>query len=313
MGITHFAVLRFFVALVAALGIPLEAFETADKVVGATKQAAKASGAGSFSQQSTPGPRWCKALTLRESPYGVCSGNSTSNSWFPQTFDDGCSRFMILFLLLVITDLAQLLLPKLWISIAGLLPNTTNNRGQQTVAGRDTERIANIKAEVASLEQQHVQLQQQQQQYAPATNFAAYALLQRQIDKIIRAKEACLKQLHEQQQFSNNGKNRMSDNGLWASLVWPILKAALLANIWSIAKPVTCWLLFTAVLGATVELPTAQLAPLDAFGPKLALTFPLAYVICRTCLDSVYGQFDLLRPRIGPNRELQHEPKMHFS
>lgn len=187
---------------------------------------------GSPSAHNRQGPRWCNALNL-EGPVGACSDGSSTYSgrtWLPRGFHDDCGSFMLLLLLLVLADVAELLWPKLWRAAFAVLPPARH----RSFAARDsTECTVNLRAELAALEQQQQQLQQQQQQYTSSADFAAFALLQRQIDKLTRAKEVCLKQLQQQQQQSSLTR---SENGLRTSIVWSVFKPVVLAHGWTIGK-----------------------------------------------------------------------------
>ncbi|KAL8439186.1 hypothetical protein Efla_005437 [Eimeria flavescens] len=239
-------------------------------------------------------PRWCRALQ-REGPFGVCSGSSSSgsSSWFALAAPgDGCSSFVLLLLLLLLADTAERLLPKLWDDVLSLLVSLLRHSKKDNT---EEQLPHSIRAEVCRLEQQEEELQRQLKRSSPSSDFVAFARLQRQVAKVAAAKEACMQQLQQQQHSSSSS----SDSGLWSALLWPILKPMLLANSWALMKPLLCWLLFKGLFGATVEIPTAQLAPLDAFGTHLALIFPFAYIVARICLNAVYRQLAACRARVA--------------
>ncbi|KAL8452478.1 hypothetical protein Emed_001335 [Eimeria media] len=232
-------------------------------------------------------PRGCSGLQL-EGPLGVCSSYSdverkNSNSWGPLSplLLDGCSAFVLLLLLLLLIDTAELLLPTLWSNVFCLLASLRGGARNSDTSGVRTP-------ELHALEQQEQQLQRELKQYNPTSDFVAYARLQRQLAKVAAAKETCMRQQQQQQQ--QNSSSSSSEGGLWTSLLWPIMRPVLLANSWVMMKcqfrgvvavlrctytaakqqqqqqqrPFICWIFFRGILGATVKLPTSQLAPLGS-------------------------------------------------
>ncbi|KAL8438033.1 hypothetical protein ACSSS7_000492 [Eimeria intestinalis] len=235
-------------------------------------------------------PRGCSGLRL-EGPLGVCSsfsdaGGKSSSSWlaFSPPLLDGCSAFVLLVMLLLLMDSAGLLLPTFWSRVFSLLASIRASSSNDGTAGLSAARTPELHA----LEQQEQQLQRELRQYTPSSDFVAYSRLRRQLAKVTAAKESCMRR----QQQQNNSSSDNGEGGLWASLLWPIMKPVLLANSWMLMKPLLCWLLFKGVFGATIDLPTSQLAPLTVFGSHLALTFPFSYLVARICVDAVYGHLD---------------------
>ncbi|KAL8447963.1 hypothetical protein Emag_004161 [Eimeria magna] len=208
-------------------------------------------------------PWGCSGLQL-EGPLGVCSSFSdaarkSSRSWLPLSplLLDGCSAFVLLLLLLLLVDAAELLLPTFWSRVFCLLASI--HRGSRS---GDTASLSAARTpELHALEQEEQRLQRELRQYTPSSDFVAYARLQRQLAKVAAAKEACTRQQLQQQQ-QNSSSSATGEGGLWVSVLWPIMKPVLLAKSWVLMKPLICWLLFKGILGATVELPTSQLAPL---------------------------------------------------
>ncbi|KAL8273987.1 hypothetical protein Esti_002076 [Eimeria stiedai] len=214
------------------------------------------------SPPSNSSPLGCSGLRL-EGPLGVCSSffdaaGKSSSSWLALSplLLDGCSAFVVLLLLLLLVDAAERLLPTFWRRLFCVLASIRRGSGSADTAGLSATRTP----ELHVLEQQEQQLQRQLGQYNPSSDFVAYARLQRQLAKVAAAKDTCMRQQHQQQ---NSSSNANGSGGLWASLLWPIVKRLLLANSWVLMKPLICWLLFKGVVGATVELPTSQLAPLS--------------------------------------------------
>ncbi|OEH78179.1 hypothetical protein cyc_01621 [Cyclospora cayetanensis] len=64
---------------------------------------------------------------------------------------------------------------------------------------------------------------------------------------------------------------------------------------WLLCQPLICWWVLSSVFGATIELPTAQIAPLLPIGEFYQLPFPYAYLICRLFLNEMYRHVALLK------------------
>ncbi|CDJ50808.1 hypothetical protein, conserved [Eimeria brunetti] len=245
-------------------------------------------------EPATRGYRWCAALDL-DSDKGACSSSSSSGSSnvLPQALDDGCFGLVLLLLLLLAADHSGGLLRRVWDPLCCLArrmrfssSDSNTNSSNRFAAAAETEEGRKLLGELASLQQQLVKEQTEQQQLSATAEFAAYARKQRKVDQLASARDSCIEKLQKLQEEQQPQHQRTKKDMLLllqaASQL--LLKPLLKRHGSAAAKLLFCWIIF-ALVDAQVALPTAQLTPLNLLGPRCPVVFPFVFMICRMFLN----------------------------
>ncbi|XP_026190648.1 uncharacterized protein LOC34618598 [Cyclospora cayetanensis] len=246
-------------------------------------------------------PLWCKAFAL-EKAFSVCRGSNCkadNTSVLTQVFQDGACVLLILLMLILVADQVEWLLCQ----VGGPVftwPQGLRGGNRCSNGPGDPDKLLK---ELTSLQHQKLQLQQQQQQFSPTADFAAYTRLQRRIDQLERAKEACSTQLQQQQQQhrQESSTKKLLFGVAYRMALRPLARRAVKVLLipypsyrnsdlsgspgvrmmktskkcgWDraafVSQPLICWWVLSSVFGATIELPTAQIAPLLRKSPLRA-------------------------------------------